>query len=408
MGSLKRIEHVASLLMERAKSHQVVAVLSAMSGETDHLMEMAQHFSHQPCERELDVLLSAGEQKSVALMAICLHSRGAKARSFLGDQVKIETDREHTRARIQRIEEERIRSSLRNGEIVLIPGFQGVTEDGDITTLGRGGSDTSAVAVAAALKADRCEIFTDVEGVYTTDPNLVPEASKLARITYDEMLELASLGAKVLQTRSVEFAKNFQIPVLVRSSFKDAPGTWVVDENYQSEEVPPVESLVVSGISYTKNEAKVVVEGMPDRIGLAAELFSDLGEQGILVDVIVQNRSETAETLDLAFTVLRSDLPKTLEALEKMKTTLKQKRHYGDPHISKVSVVGSGMRAHAGVAAQMFRCLAENEILIQMISTSEIKTSCVIDEAQMKVAVQALHQAFGLEKIAPQEVNDFR
>lgn len=392
---------MASLLKKRASEHSVVAVLSAMSGETDHLMEQALYFSRAPSQRELDVLLSAGEQKSVALMAICLQAQGVPAISLLADQIRIETDEAHTCARIRSIDEARIRKALGENKVVLVPGFQGVTPCGEITTLGRGGSDTSAVAVAVALKADRCEIFTDVEGVYTCDPNLVPEASKLEKITYDEMLELASLGAKVLQTRSVEFAKNFSMPILVRSSFKDVPGTWVMKE------VSEMESLVVSGITYTKNEAKVVIEGMPDRTGLAAEVFMALAAQEVLVDVIVQNRSPHQDKTDLAFTVLRTDLPKTLDLLNSMKSQLKQAHHFGDANISKVSVVGSGMRTHAGVAAKMFKALADGEIPIQMISTSEIKTSCVIDESKMKQAVQSLHKAFGLDKIRIKETDDF-
>jgi len=400
VGSLKRIEHVADILIERAKKHQVIAVLSAMFGETDALLQSARHFTHQPSERELDVLLCTGEQKAVALMSICLQSRLHKAVSFLGSQIPIRTDVDHTRARIEEISDIKIRKVLAEGAIVLVPGFQGISDDGDLTTLGRGGSDTSAVAVAVALKADLCEIFTDVEGVYTTDPNVEPLAKKLSKITYDEMLELASLGAKVLQTRSVEFAKKYNIPIHVRSSFKLVPGTWVL------EKVDPMEALVVSGITYTKNEAKIVVESMPDRIGLAAELFSLLGEAGVVVDVIVQNVSKDGTT-DISFTVPRDDLPKAMEAVESHRGSLKQERCKGDSHISKVSVIGNGMRSHSGVAAKMFKVLADAGISIQMISTSEIKISCVIDEQKSKEAVRVLHKAFELDKIEPKEVNDF-
>lgn len=400
VGSLKRIENVAQIAGERIKEHQVVIVVSAMSGETDQLLQNAFYFSKEPNLRELDVLLCTGEQKSVALLSICLQSKGIAAESVLGSQIKILTNEDHTRARILAIDVEGIRKRLEEGKVVIIPGFQGVTSSGELTTLGRGGSDTSAVAVAAALKADLCEIFTDVEGVFTTDPNVEPKARKLSKITFDEMLELASLGAKVLQTRSVEFAKKYKIPLHVRSTFKNVPGTWVV------EALDPMESLVVSGITYTKNEAKVVVEGIPDRLGLVADLFGLLGQEGVVVDVIVQNVSKSGTT-DISFTVLRDELPRTLDILEKNRNLLQHQEVSGDPHISKVSVIGNGMRSHAGVAAQAFRALAEAGINIQMISTSEIKISCVVDESFSKKAVQVLHESFGLDKIPVSEVNDF-
>lgn len=389
VGSLARIRHVADLVEARAKEHQVVVVVSAMSGETDHLIEMAQHFTHQPSPRELDLLLCTGEQRTVALLSICLQARSVPAVGLLADQIRIVTDNDHTRARITDIQDQKIREALSQKKVVIVPGFQGVTKSGELTTLGRGGSDTSAVAIAAALKAEACEIYTDVEGVFTTDPNIEPKAKKLAKITFDEMLELASLGAKVLQTRSVEFAKKYNIPVHVRSTFKDVEGTWVV------EEMDPMESLVVSGVSYTKNEAKVSVLGMPDRVGLAAELFELLGTQGILVDVIVQNVSKDGTT-DISFTSLRDDLPRAIELLKQHQESLGFQEISGDPRISKVSVVGNGMRSHSGVAAKMFRALSERGITIQMISTSEIKISCVVEEARMKEAVQTLHEAFGL------------
>lgn len=401
VGSLKRIQHVASILAKRAETHQVVAVLSAMAGETDKLLESAQFFSHQPNRRELDVLLCTGEQKSIALMSICLQAQNRKARSLLAGQIGLRTDSKHNRARIEEISHLSMKNALDTGHIVLVPGFQGVTEAGELTTLGRGGSDTSAVAIAAALKADLCEIYTDVEGVYTTDPNVEPKAKKLSKITYDEMLELASLGAKVLQTRSVEFAKKFNIPLHVRSTFKDVPGTWVVKE------VNQMEALVVSGITYTKNEAKVAVQGMPDRIGLAAELFGLLGDAGFGVDVIVQNISRDGMT-DISFTCLRDDLPQVLELLESKKDFLKHESVAGDSRISKVSVIGNGMRSHSGVAAKVFRRLSEADISIQMISTSEIKISCVIDESRSKEAVQILHDCFELDQIEAKEVNDFQ
>lgn len=401
VGSLQRIQHVARMLKKRSRKARIVAVLSAMAGETDNLMQMAHHFSNTPSQRELDVLLCTGEQRSIALMSICLQAIGAEAISLTAAQIGIKTDKSHTRARIEEINTDRIHQHLDAGRIVLVPGFQGVTYDGEFTTLGRGGSDTSAVAVAAALRAERCEIFTDVDGVYTTDPNIVPKASKLSKITFDEMLELASLGAKVLQTRSVEFGKNYNIPILVRSSFKDVPGTWVVKE------LSEMESLVVSGITYTKNEAKVVLTQMPDRVGLSADLFELLGKANLPVDVIVQNVSHDSRT-DISFTCLREDLPRVLELLKKSKEMLGFESVTGDANISKVSVVGNGMRSHSGVAARMFRALSAKKINIQMISTSEIKISCVIDEARFKEAVQILHDEFQLDKIQVTEVNDFK
>lgn len=399
VGSLSRIQNVARIVKERAQRHQVVVVCSAMSGETDRLLEMARHFSHQPDRRDLDLLLCTGEQRSVALLSICLKAQQQDAVGLLAEQVKILTDDQHSRARILRIDDQLLRSALAQNKVVILPGFQGVTGSGEKTTLGRGGSDTSAVAVAAALRADLCEIFTDVEGVYTTDPNIEPRAQKLERITFDEMLELASLGAKVLQTRSVEFAKKYDIPVLVRSSFKEVPGTWVVKE------MDPMESLVVSGISYTKNEAKVSVLAMPDRSGLAAELFEALGRDGILVDVIVQNVSREGTT-DISFTVLRDDLSGSLRVLKGLQSELGYQDLEGDARISKVSVVGNGMRSHSGVAARMFRCLSSKGIGIQMISTSEIKISCVIDESKVVDAVKALHEEFGLNDLKTAKTNN--
>ncbi len=401
VGSIKRIENVAEIVAERRKQHQVVVVLSAMSGETDALLEMAKNYSFEPHARELDVLLTTGEQKSVALCCICLHSKGIAAKSFLGSQIPIRTTDDFTRARISEIPTEKLRASLERGEIVVVPGFQGVTDGADLTTLGRGGSDTTAVALAAALKADLCDIYTDVDGVYTTDPNVEPKARRLSQITYDEMLESASLGAKVLQTRSVEFAKKYRVPVRVLSTFKKGPGTWVVEESKM------MESLVVSGITYTKNEAKVIVEGMKDRVGIAADLFGLIGEAGIGVDVIVQNVSKDGTT-DISFTVPRSDLRRTLETLQKAQGLLQFGQVRGDDRISKVSVIGNGMRSHSGVAAQTFKALAKENINIQMISTSEIKISCVVDEKYTELAVRILHESFKLDQIEPKEVNDFR
>lgn len=401
VGSIQRLQHVADIVAARARDHQVVAVLSAMSGETDALLALAHQMAREPNRRELDVLLTTGEQKSVALFCMGLRARGLEAISLLGSQVQIRTDRDFTRARIESIDCTMMRRHLDQGRIVVVPGFQGVTDEGDLTTLGRGGSDTTAVALAAALRADVCDIYTDVEGVFTTDPNIEPKARKLHSITYDEMLELASLGAKVLQTRSVEFAKKYKVPVHVRSTFKDCEGTWVL------EEARLMESLVVSGITYTKNEAKVVVEGMPDRVGIAADLFSLIGEAGILVDVIVQNVSKD-DTTDISFTVPRGDLRRALELVDSKRSLLGHQRVLGDDHISKISVIGNGMRSHSGVAAKMFQVLAREGINLRMISTSEIKISCVIDEKYSELAVRVLHDCFELDKIRAEEVNDFR
>lgn len=401
VGSLQRIEHVGKIVAERAKEHQVVVVLSAMSGETDSLLELARQFSKDPDPRELDVLLTTGEQKSVALCAICLKAKGFKVQTLLGSQIPLTTDSDFTRARIENIPTDKMKKLLEQKVILIVPGFQGVTLGGDLTTLGRGGSDTTAVALAAALKADTCDIYTDVDGVYTTDPNIEPKARKLSFITYDEMLELASLGAKVLQTRSVEFAKKYKVPVHVRSTFKDVEGTWVLEESKL------MESLVVSGITYTKNEAKISVEGMPDRVGIASDLFTHIGEAGVLVDVIVQNVSKDGTT-DISFTVPRGDVRRALDLVESYKPMLNHARVVGDDRISKISVIGNGMRSHSGVAAKMFATLAKENINLQMITTSEIKISCVIDEKYTELAVRVLHDAFGLDKIESREVNDFK
>lgn len=389
---MKRISHVADLVARRAKEHQVVVVLSAMSGETDKLLSLAREITASPDPRELDMLLTCGEQKTISLLSLHLLSRGLKSKALLGSQIKIITDADHTCARIESIEDLKIKEILNLGGIAIVPGFQGVTASGEITTLGRGGSDTSAVALAAALQADVCDIYTDVEGVYTTDPNMEPKAQKLSQITYDEMLELASLGAKVLQTRSVEFAKRYNVPLQVRSTFKEVPGTWV------KQEVDEVESLVVSGITYTKNEARILVEGMPDRIGIASDLFLKIGEAGVVVDVIVQNTAKDG-TIDISFTCLRDDLSKTLHLLEEMKTELQYQSIESDSRITKISVIGNGMRSHSGVAARMFKALSANQINIQMISTSEIKISCVMDEKFIEKAVQCLHAEFNLDKV---------
>ena len=388
VGSLERIQAVAERVSGlRTKGKGVVAVVSAMSGETNRLISLAQELAPQPHLREMDVLMSSGEQVSASLLSIALHRRGVPARSFLGHQVRIETDSAHGRARIRSIEVEGLRRSLADGEVAVVAGFQGVDEASNITTLGRGGSDTSAVAIAAALTADACEILTDVDGVYTTDPRICPRARKLDRITYDEMMEMASLGAKVLQIRSVEAAKRYRVPVHVRTSFDDSPGTWVVQEETGMEEI------LVSGVTLDRDQAKITVRGVPDRPGLASKLLSPLAHGGIIVDMIIQNASEAGDT-DMTFTVPRGDFERALEMVREIAGPLDVAGIAADPDVVKVSVVGLGMRSHAGVAARMFDALAHAEINIQMISTSEIKISVVLAEDSGERAVQVLHKVF--------------
>jgi aspartate kinase len=359
-----------------------------MAGETNALVALAREVGGEhPHPREYDALVSTGEQKTIALLAMAIHRLGHKARSFTGAQIGMRTDTAHTRARIQSIDAERIRAVLAEGAVAVIAGFQGIDDEGNVTTLGRGGSDTSAVAVAAALKADVCEIYTDVDGVYTTDPNLVPAARKLEKISFDEMLEMASLGAKVLQIRSVKFAKQYGVPIVVRSSFHDAPGTWVTRE----EDV--MERLVVSGVTYNKNEAKIRIRGVKDQPGVAARLFSPLGDSGIVVDMIIQNLGSDGAT-DMTFTVPKSDYRRALQIAEQTAREIGASAVEGDERIAKVSIVGLGMKDHAGVASKMFRVLADEGVNIQMISTSEIKISVVVEERHMEHAVRALHAAF--------------
>ena len=393
VGDTERIKNVASRVLKTKKQgHQVVVVVSAMAGETDKLIRLAQQVTPTPDERELDVLVSTGEQVSIALLAIALKDMGCDAKSYLGFQIKIATDSAFGKARITGIESEKMLEDLRNGRVVVVAGFQGVDEADNITTLGRGGSDTTAVAVAAALKADVCEIYTDVDGVYTTDPNVCSKARKLSKISYDEMLEMASLGAKVLQIRSVEFAKKYNVPVHVRSSFNDNPGTIVCEEDKEMERV------VVSGVTYNKNEAKIEVMRLPDVPGVAAKLFKPIADANIVVDMIIQTSSTEKGYADMAFTVLKSDFAKTLQII---KGTLKEiggKEVVADENIAKVSIVGVGMRSHSRVATQMFSALAQEGINIHMISTSEIKISCVIDSKYTELAVRALHDAFELDK----------
>jgi len=369
----------------------VVVVLSAMAGVTDQLIQLAHEITDRPSRRELDVLLATGEQTTVSLLCITLETMGYPARSLLGHQAEIVTDRAFGQARIVGINAHRIRGLLDQRRIVAVAGFQGRDTKGNITTLGRGGSDTSAVALAAALKADVCEIYTDVDGVYTTDPNLCKSARKLDRICYDEMLEMASLGAKVLQIRAVEFAKRFDVPVHVRSSFKEEEGTMVVEEETHMERV------VVSGITYSKDEARITLTKVPDQPGVASRIFTPIAEAGIVVDMIIQNTRKGGLT-DLTFTVPKTDYPTAMEIQQDVAKTIGAEQVLGDEHIAKVSVIGVGMRSHSGVAAKMFTALANETINIIMISTSEIKISCVIEEKYTELAVRVLHGAFGLDE----------
>lgn len=396
VGTIERIKAVADRVVDTAKNgDQVVVVVSAMSGETDKLIGLAQKISASPNEREMDMLLSSGERVTSALTAMAVEALGYRARSMTGRQAGIITDTVHTKARIERISGERIRKALHEGYVVVIAGFQGVTEgETDVTTLGRGGSDLSAVAVAAAINADICEIYTDVDGVYTTDPNIVPEARKLMKISYEEMLELASLGAKVLQTRSVEFAMKYNVPVVVRSSFNNNPGTLVVQEEKD------MENVVVSGVAYDKNQAKITIVDVPDKPGIAAKLFDAIASSNIVVDMIVQNVSSDGKSADISFTVPKTDSKRAVEVTGKIAAELGAKRVDLREDISKVSIVGVGMRTHSGVASKMFQTLASHGINIVMISTSEIKVSCVIDLKFTELAVRVLHAAFGLAEAA--------
>jgi aspartate kinase len=391
VGTIEKIKAVARKVIEHhQKGNQMVVVLSAMAGQTDGLIQLATEMVDDPDPRELDVLMSTGEQVSVALFAMTVKSMGYDACSLLGFQAAIHTDDSYGKARVQDIEPERITRELERGRIVIVAGFQGLDDRGDITTMGRGGSDTTAVAVAAALKADVCEIFTDVDGVYTTDPDICPKARKLDVISYDEMLEMASLGAKVLMTRSVEFAKKHDVPIHVRSTFSKERGTMVVAETREMEKV------VVSGVTYNKNEARVTINKVPDMPGIASQVFEPVFKAGILVDMIVQNTSQDGLT-DLTFTVSKSDFYKTLELVKVVAQEIGAEKVLGDEDIAKVSIIGVGMRSHAGVAKRMFGTLAKENINIVMISTSEIKISCVIEEKYTELAVRALHKAFGLD-----------
>ncbi|MDE2077093.1 MAG: aspartate kinase [Burkholderiales bacterium] len=402
MGSTERIRNVAKRVAKWVRAgHQIVVVPSAMSGETNRLLGLAKELSDRANPRELDMIASTGEQVSVGLLSIALQAEGMDAVSYAGWQVPVKTDSSFTKARIESIDDKRVRADLAAGKVVVITGFQGVDPEGHITTLGRGGSDTSAVAIAAALKADECLIYTDVDGVYTTDPRVVPEARRLTAISFEEMLEMASLGSKVLQIRSVEFAGKYRVPTRVLSSF--TPWDIDLEEEAKSgtlisfEEDENMEQAVVSGIAFNRDEAKITVVGVPDTPGIAYQILGKVAEANIDVDVIIQNVSHDGKT-DFSFTVHRNDYAKTMELLEKqVLPALGAAKVVGDTKICKVSIVGIGMRSHAGIAATMFKTLSDESINIQMITTSEIKTSVVIDEKYMELAVRALHKAFGLE-----------
>ena len=388
VADLDRIRNVATRVARtRAAGHQVAVVVSAMAGETNRLLGLAKEAHPRPDDRESDVLASTGEQVTSALTALVLHDLGVPARSFLGHQVRIETDSAFGRARIVRIDADSMRQTLEEGTVAVVAGFQGIEPGGSITTLGRGGSDTSAVALAAALSADVCEIYTDVDGVYTSDPRIVPGARKLDRIAFDEMLELASLGAKVLQIRSVEFAKRYSVPVHVRSSFNDSEGTWVVEEDSSMEDVS------VSGVALDRDEAKLTLKNVPDRPGVAARLFGPIAAANIVVDMIIQNAAADGTT-DLTFTVPRADYDKARALLDQVGPELGARGVASQLDVAKVSIVGLGMRTHAGIAAKMFEVLSSEGINVQMISTSEIKISVVIDAKYAELAVRALHDAF--------------
>ncbi|WP_137938994.1 aspartate kinase [Chitinivorax sp. B] len=394
VGNPDRIKNVAKRVAKwKAQGHQIVVVVSAMSGETNRLIALAKEIQAQPDPRELDVIVSTGEQVTIGLLAMALKEAGIDAKSYTGAQVRILTDSSFTKARIIEIDEHNMRADLDTGKVVIVAGFQGVDEHGDITTLGRGGSDTTGVALAAALKADECQIYTDVDGVYTTDPRIVPEARKLDRITFEEMLEMASMGSKVLQIRSVEFAGKYKVKLRVLSSFEDAgEGTLITFE--EDEEM---EKAVISGIAFNRDEAKIKITGVPDKPGIAYQILGPVADANIDVDVIIQNTGEDGTT-DFSFTVHRNDYAKTLKILEGVQSHIGAQSVTGDDKIAKVSAVGIGMRSHVGVASTMFRTLAEEGINIQMISTSEIKISVIIDEKYLELAVRVLHKAFGLDQ----------
>jgi aspartate kinase len=394
VGSVERIKAVAEKVKKAHDSgDQIVVVLSAMSGETNRLVALAKEMQTQPTDREMDVLLSTGEQVTISLLCMALHNLGCDASSYTGGQVKILTDSSHTKARIREIEDAKIHADLKAGKVVVVAGFQGVDEYGNITTLGRGGSDTTAVALAAALKADECHIYTDVDGVYTTDPRVEPKARRLDHITFEEMLEMASLGSKVLQIRSVEFAGKYNVALRVLSSFKEGNGTLITYEESQ------MESALISGIAFNRDEAKLTITGVPDLPGVAFKILGPIADANIEVDMIVQNIADDATT-DFTFTVHRNDYQRAKTILDQTCVELGARKVTGDNNIVKVSIVGVGMRSHAGIASTMFKTLAAEGINIRMISTSEIKISVVVDEKYLELAVRALHSAFELDKAA--------
>ncbi|WP_029911567.1 aspartate kinase [Pelobacter seleniigenes] len=391
VGTVERIRNVARRVAKTFDDgNDVVVIVSAMAGETNRLVALAEEISEFPNEREYDVLVSTGEQVTIALLSMCLQSMGYNAKSYLGYQIPMVTDKAHAKARIKSIDDKKIREDLKSGTIIVVAGFQGTDGEGNITTLGRGGSDTSAVAVAAALKADVCEIYTDVDGVYTTDPRMVPSARKIEKISYEEMLEMASLGAKILQIRSVEFAKKYNVVVHVRSSFDDSPGTLVMKEDHE------METVLVSGIAYNKDEAKISIFGVPDHPGIAAQIFTPLSNNNITVDMIIQNVSHEGAT-DMTFTVPKGDAKKAVQIIEEIAANIGARGVSHNNNIAKVSIIGVGMRSHSGVASTMFETLSREGINIEMISTSEIKVSCIINAKYTELAVRVLHEAFGLD-----------
>jgi len=392
VANVERIQNVATRVASyRKKGHNLVVVVSALGDTTDELIELAAKINSNPPDREMDMLLSTGEQISVALLAMALHKLGFEAISFTGAQVGILTDTSHTRARIIKIDANKIKEALKKGKIVIVAGFQGVTIDQDITTLGRGGSDLTAVALAKELKADECEIYTDVKGIYTTDPRIEPKAKKIEAITYDEMLEMASLGAQVMQGRSIEVAKKFDVPIHVRSSFEKETGTMIIKE------VKKMEEVVVSAVTLNKGESKITICDVPDQPGIAAKIFKELADNGVSVDMIVQNVGHLRQT-DISFTVNKTTAPKTLKITKRVAKKIGAHETLEDADIARVSIVGVGMKSHPGVAAKMFEVLAQNKINIEMISTSDISISCIIQKKFAETAVKTLHEKFGLGK----------
>jgi aspartate kinase len=401
VGTLERIQHVADRVMQaRQEGHDIVVVVSAMQGETDRLIQLAEALSSEPHPREYDVLVSTGEQVSMSLLAIALNAKNISARSFNGHQIGIITDDTHTKARIIDVKTDLLRKNLSEGHVVIVAGFQGINQKGDITTLGRGGSDTSAVALAVALKADECQIYTDVEGVYTTDPRMLPEASLIPQISFEEMLEMSSLGAKVLQMRSVELASKHNLPIRVLSTFSNHPGTLVTFE----ERI--MQKRLVSGIAFSREEALIALSGVPNRAGVEGQILEKISEANVEIDMIAQNATDK-EITDFTFTVQRKDYPRVLQMMEHFAEELGAVSLKSNPKVAKLSLVGIGMRSHTGVASNMFRALGNAGINIQMITTSEIKISVVVDEGHLERGVRAVHEAFELDKLPSEKQQDF-